>query len=260
MTLQRPFGPVAASSGLAANTNFGLSSRFATTSPWRKGPIVLALLAGLACGGCATASDPAATPRSSPVSSTPSGAATGFLATTPTGSATSGSGPTPSGTVSRPADPVAPADPSPVQRAGVVPTPTISARSGGFTTTTPVAYLDGVELVVTAVKHSVESGQGPGMFPGRALTELSLTLTNTSAKPIDVNQVVVTTTYGSPARTASPVYNDPAAKDFAGFVAPKSSATSTYVFSIPTADLHKVTTVVDFDGIHVASRFMGSAL
>jgi len=166
---------------------------------------------------------------------------------------------TPTGTVSRPADPVAPTTSKPVQRGGAIPTPTVSAKSGSFAPTSPVTYPDGVKLVVTDVKQAVESGKGPGMFPGRPLTEIGLTLTNQGTSPIELNHVVVTTTYGSPALLASPVYNDPAARDFSGTVAPGANTTATYVFSVPTAQMGIVTTVVDFDGVHVAGIFTGTA-
>lgn len=226
----------------------------------------LTLGAALACAGCAgpsnsgasatsTTSSSSSTPASAPLPSATRSAGSS-LTSAPTDP---GPADTPTGTVSRPADPVAPTTSKPVQRGGAIPTPTVSAKSGSFAPTSPVTYPDGVALVVTDVKQAVESGKGPGMFPGRPLTEIGLTLTNQGTSPIELNHVVVTTTYGSPALLASPVYNDPAARDFSGTVAPGANTTATYVFSVPTAQMGIVTTVVDFDGVHVAGIFTGTA-
>jgi hypothetical protein len=54
------------------------------------------------------------------------------------------------------------------------------------------------------------------------------------------------------------VYEDPAAGDFSGTVAPSASATATYVFSVPTDAVRSVVAVVDFDGVHVAARLKGT--
>lgn len=215
----------------------------------------LTLVAALGCAGCTTAPS-AASPLAT---STPltSGRASDKLG--PSATATSGPADTPTGTVSRPADPLVTASAAPVKRAGGALKPSISAKAGSFLPTQGVSYPDGIELTVTATTQAVESGRGPGMFPGRPLTEISLKLTNKGAAAIDLDQVVVTTTYGSPARLASPVYNDPRAVDFHGRVAAGASAVAVYVFSVPTPDLSRVTSVVDFDGLHAAATFTGAA-
>ena len=157
--------------------------------------------------------------------------------------------------IPRPADPLA-GRYTPIKRNGKVPTPTISAPPGSFTR--PVRYTDGTTLQVVSIKQGVVTGQGPGVFPGQPTTTVALRLTNGSTKPISVNQVVVTATYGNPRRVASPVY-DASASDFGGVAAPGASVNATFLFSIPKAQLGSVVMIVDFDGVHVSATFAGSA-
>lgn len=164
--------------------------------------------------------------------------------------------PGPSG--SEPIDRLAPPGDVPVIRDGKKPSPSIHPRAGGFSPTAPARYPDGVSLTVDQVKHGVETDVGPGAFPGRHYTAMSLSLRNRSMHPINVNQVVVTASYGSPARIASPVYEGGAARDFAGTVQPGGSASATYVFAIPPGGGKRVVVVVDFDSTHVSARFTGT--
>lgn len=171
-----------------------------------------------------------------------------------------GAGPGPDdegGGVAAPADPAAPAVVKQVLRPGKPGRAKTSANRGGFTMTTPATFPDGVAVRVVKVTKSVEQGVGPGVFKGRPHTALTLSLTNGSPVPLDVAQVVVTTTYGSPPLVASPVYEDPNAADFTGTVAPGAVATATYVFAIPPAQARSAVTTVDFDNDHAAATFTG---
>jgi hypothetical protein len=161
--------------------------------------------------------------------------------------------------VPKPLDPEAPSTYRPVTRNGKKPNPTIKAGSGGLSEAAVVKYSDGVWLRVDRVRHGVERVQGPGAFPGRAHTAITLSLHNRSARTVDLTQVVVTATYGSPARMAPAVYEDSAARDFGTRVRPGGSASGTYVFALPPDQLGKVGITVDFDGVHVAAKFAGSA-
>jgi hypothetical protein len=145
-----------------------------------------------------------------------------------------------------------------VTRNGKPPDPAIKAGSGGFSKAAPVKYPDGVRLVVDRVNHGAEQGQGPGAFSGRPYTAFTLTLHNGSPRTIDLTQVVVTATYGSPARLASPVYEDASARDFSVRVQPNGSASAMYAFAIPPKQLGKVGITVDFDNMHVAAKFGGA--
>lgn len=234
---------------MSAVTKRLISPRTATTFA------ALTLAVALGCAGCtSSASDASPNATASPMTNSASATKAGPPAT-------STSGPThiPTGTVSRPVDPLATVSPTPVKRAGVTPRPSISAKSGSFASNQGVIYPDGIELTVAGITQAVETGEGQGTFPGRPLTEISVKLTNKGVAAINLNEVVVTATYGSPARLASPVYNDPNAVDFHGTVASGASASAVYVFSIPTPELSRVTTVVDFDGLHAAATFIGAA-
>jgi hypothetical protein len=176
--------------------------------------------------------------------------ATDSLAVAPEQAASAGSG-------AAPLDPEAPSQYRPVVRNGARPDPAVAAPPGGFTRAEPVRYPDGVSVRVDRVERTVERGEGPGVFPGRPQTAVSMTLTNGSARPIDLTQVVVTTTYGVRPRVASPVYAHPAAGDFYGVVQPGGTATATYVFAIPPGQARTVRTMVDFDDVHAAATITG---
>lgn len=158
-----------------------------------------------------------------------------------------------------PPDPEAPSTYRQVTRNGRKPNPTIGAKSGGLSERAVVKYSDGVWLRVDRIRHGVEQGQGPGAFANRPYTAITLSLHNRSSRTIDLTQVVVTATYGSPARMASAVYEDSAARDFGTRVGAGGSASATYVFAIPRDQLGKVGITVDFDGSHVAAKFAGAA-
>ena len=181
-------------------------------------------------------------------------AATGSLPAVPAANPT-----TEPGKVSRPPDPEAPSTHQPVTRNGRKPNPTIRAASAGLSRGAVVRYSDRVWLRIDRVRHEVEQGQGPGAFPDRAYTAITLSLHNGSSRTIDLTQAVVTATYGSPARVASAVYEDSAARDFGTRVRKGGSASATYAFAIPRDQLGKVGITVDFDGLHVAAKFVGAA-
>lgn len=163
---------------------------------------------------------------------------------------------TPKTKLPRPSDPLAPNTMAPVIRGGTRPHPALTARPEPFAK--PVTYPDGLQLRVTGITQGMVTAQGPGSFPGQPTTTFSVTLTNRSKKPVTLNQVVATATYGMPARLARPVY-DAASQDFGGTVRPGASARAVYAFSIPSGDLGRVTVIVDFDGTHTAATFRGAA-
>lgn len=155
-------------------------------------------------------------------------------------------------------DPPAPATYQPVERPGSSTTRSLRAGAGRFSAAAPVRYPDGVAIRVDSVSRDVERSAGPGGFPGRPLSVLALTLTNGSTQPLDLSQVVVTTTYGTRPRTASPVYDHPAAADFAGTVPPGGSTRATYVFAVPPGQARSVEMHVDVDAAHSAAAFTGA--
>lgn len=154
-------------------------------------------------------------------------------------------------------DPAAPPSPAPVARDGKAAGPRVQAATGGLSATKPVSYPDGVSVTVDRIRRGAEAGDGPGEFRGRQYTALALSLTNGSAAAIDLNQVVVTASYGTPARIAAPVYDDDAV-DFSGTVPAGGTATATYLFAIPPQGTAQVAVSVDFDGDHVAAGFSGA--
>jgi hypothetical protein len=162
---------------------------------------------------------------------------------------------TPKGKQSAVPDPLAPASIKPVMRNGKRPVPRLRATARPFDRT--VAYSDGVRLRVTGVHQGRVTGTGPGVVRG-PVTSFDLELSNGSDSSIDLNQVVPTAVYGSPARVSSPVYLSDE-QDFRGVVKPGHNAKAVYRFSIPKASLGEVTFLVDFDGTHAAATFHGAA-
>lgn len=191
---------------------------------------------------------------------------TGEAAASPaTTSSTSASTPTEMPTTEATPTTVSPPLPQPVKsvakvkRVGQPNTPSVSAPAAKFSA--PVVYPDGVTLTITKADKGVEKGHGAGVMAGREYVRFTVKLTNSSAKPINLNQVVVTTTYGASSQLAAPVYTEGAGTyDFSGSVKPGASTTAIYAFAVPTKQLGRVTMVVDFDGLHTSATYRGAVV
>ncbi len=120
-----------------------------------------------------------------------------------------------------------------------------------------MAFGDGVRVKVTSVTQGASTGQGPGVFSGAPRTAVAVQIVNGTKQSLDLSRVVVTMTYGTPKKVASPVY-EAGAMDFAGTLAAGATAKATYMYSIPTGSLSNVTMAVDFDGGHAAATFTGA--
>jgi hypothetical protein len=155
----------------------------------------------------------------------------------------------------RPKDPLAPGTIKPVLRNGKRPHPTVTAAPATFRGT--VRYSDGVSLEVTRIVHGRVTDEGPGVVQG-PVTTFSLSLRNGSSRPLRLDSVVVTAVYGRPGRVASPIYLD-RSQDFAGTARPGATAKAVYTFAISVPRSDHVTIHVDFDAVHAAAVFAGSA-
>jgi hypothetical protein len=174
-------------------------------------------------------------------------------------SASSSKSPLPKGvSTAIPKDPLAPASVKPVIRGSKTPRLSVRVKGGAEPFNRPITYTDGLNLRITKMTQGKVTGQGPGVFPGRAVTDFYVTLTNHTQRTLDLGVVVLTVTYGSPARLAHLVYNQNSI-DFAGPVKPGKSGRAVYGFSIPAKDLGHVTMTVDLDGIHQLAVFTGRA-
>lgn len=154
-------------------------------------------------------------------------------------------------------DPLAPSTYVPVRRSGKQSRERLGANKGGFGAAAQVRYEDGVTIRVMVGPRRPEKGSGPGAFPGRSVTEVTISVSNDSGRTLDLTQVVVTMTYGEPARIASPFY-DQGAADFGGTVKPGATATAHYAFAIPDRKVPVVITV-DWDESHAPAVFTGKA-
>lgn len=152
--------------------------------------------------------------------------------------------------------PLAPKKITQIKRNGKAPRPTAKVEGGAKKFSQAAVYTDGLKVTITKMTQGKMTGQGPGVYPGRPVTDFYITLTNGTKKPLQLGVVVLTVTYGSPARLAHAVYT-PKAKDFAGVVKPGKSIKAIYGFSVPKADRDDVTLTVDLDGQHHLATFAG---
>ncbi len=212
--------------------------------------LVLGLGLGLTMSACGGGGDKAA------AHATTSPSPTGAASLDPSATAGPSSDGSPSASPSLPPDPVVKTYQR-VLRGGKRPRPTVSAAPARFNGT--IRFGDGVMLVVTGVDQAKVTDQGPGEFPGEPKTRISLRMTNGSDAKLRLDQVVVTAIYGTSRRQARPVYDD-RSRDFSGVLKPGSSRTAAYSFSIPKAQLGRVTMLVDFDGRYTVATFQGDPL
>ena len=255
-----------------------------TSSPRPAPHLLLALLltGTLAVGGCtsdATTGPEVISSSTAPASSLPT---SGASVPGPAGSTTSGSsGATATGT---PTPASVAVDNSPEGTAtGTMATPTTTthaattatpgtrtvvpgnvnqtvATSAG-TTKSPVpltstaTFGGAVTAAVTRVTKTTLTATGPGEFTGPGV-ELTLAMTNGSAKPIDLS-VVGVTVVGANGVAALPVQGSPASP-FAGQLAPGKTSTAVYVFGLHSKPTNPVTVSVEYSAAAPVVAFTGS--
>ena len=162
--------------------------------------------------------------------------------------------------VNRPLDPEALPSYRPVVRNGKKQQRSVEAKAGRLAKAASVKYSDGVVLKVRTITQGIEKEQGPGAFPDRPYTAVTIVIDNRSTKTVNLSQVVVTATYGSsPTRVAAPVYADSATKDFSGALSAGGKEAASFAFAIPTEQSTKVVVTVDFDDVHQPAIFTGVA-
>lgn len=179
-------------------------------------------------------------------------------ATTSTGSATAHpDDDTPTGTASRGADPLVTST-AQVTRGSAAPAPSVTAPAAALRGTSAVAlsYPDGVKVSLDKVVRGTTVANGPGTFNGLPYLALTLQVTNGGKTALDLNQVVVSLRYGSPQRSAQPVYQQ-GASDFRGSLPSGGSGTATYLFTQPQPASASAQLVVDLDGTHTPATFSG---
>ena len=218
---------------------------------------------GAAVTGCGSSSHGVAATTAGPAALTASKAAAGRTSTPTAGPAddntqsSSAKQKLPKGaSTAIPSDPLASTSVTPVKRGAGAARATIAATGGARPFTQPIRYSDGLRLTITSTTQGKITGQGPGVFSGRSVTDFHVTLTNGTKKPLLFDAVVVTVSYGSPARLAHLVY-DKNSVDFASTVQPGRSGNAVYGFSVPTTALGDVTMTVDLDGLHQLATFKG---
>lgn len=144
-----------------------------------------------------------------------------------------------------------------VERNGKKPEPDISAKPAPFDR--EVSFTDGLRLKILKIKQGKAGGIGlPGEFPDRPTTTFDVRLTNGTKKPLELDGVIVTVTYGASQTTARLVYGK-TSRDFSGTVRPGKSTTARYSVSVPQAQLSDVTMHLDLDGTHTLATFTGAA-
>ncbi|GAB79038.1 hypothetical protein [Austwickia chelonae] len=153
------------------------------------------------------------------------------------------------GPVTRPPDPKAPTEITPVTRPGKTGTRLPAAEKKMNET---VDYSDKVTVRVTSVKQSTASGAGPGVLVGAPQQLHDIEIHNGTGKPLDLSAVVVSARYGNPEQLATGAYSE-GTKDFTGELAPGSNARATYGFTVPHDQKTRI--VVDIDAVHAPAVF-----
>jgi hypothetical protein len=108
--------------------------------------------------------------------------------------------------------------------------------------TSPAAFGGGVSARVTKVADQTQTDQGRGVITGAPAVAFTVQFSNHSNKPVSVNTVNVTATYGNgtPAVPANVSSNQPLRND----LKPGGTASGVYAFAIPKSDRHKVSLMV----------------
>lgn len=108
----------------------------------------------------------------------------------------------------------------------------------------PAAERNGMSAKVTGLDAIQGTGSGRGNISGPAL-RATISLTNGTPGPVDLDDVVVAMTYGAD-HTPAPPLDDPSRAPFHGRLAPGATATGVYVFRVPAEDRGAVTLTVGY--------------
>jgi hypothetical protein len=189
-------------------------------------------------------------------------------AATPT--AASSSGPpagTSSGTATSTSEPLpsAPVTPEPLSPAPVTPEPTgPTSDVDEPPPSLPVVALDdeaavgnGITAEVVSLDAITGTGTGPGNVAGPAL-RVTVQISNGTAAPVSLDEVVVDLTYGADLTPASPL-DDPSTAPFTGTVEPQGNREGVYVFTVPEDQRDAVTVSVGYQAGAPFLVFSGSA-
>ncbi|MFC6878194.1 MULTISPECIES: DUF4352 domain-containing protein [Actinomadura] len=121
----------------------------------------------------------------------------------------------------------------------------------------PVTYDDKVTVAVSNIRYVRNKAKGPGEVTGKQLTIFTLTFTNGSSRPLDLNKVKVIARYGPKRAQASPTsYAD--LNDFYGTVAAGKKKAASYAFDLPATGYKSVVLGVNFDAKHKTAVFAGA--
>lgn len=143
-----------------------------------------------------------------------------------------------------------------VHRAGELPEAK-RATSAPAQFTSKASYPDGISLAVSGFTRGVIKSHGSGIITGAPYIVFNVTLTNGSAKSLDLSSVVATLRYGRADTMAAPVYDEVKANDFWGTLKPGATTRAEYAFQFPTAETD-ASLFIDLDGAHKAAAFTGS--
>lgn len=121
-----------------------------------------------------------------------------------------------------------------------------------------VIFPDGLQLRVLSSRKAVETGQGPGAFPGRKYVVFEVQATNVGKSARSLNAVVTTVVAGSPPRVPMPVYPaESNAHDFFGVLPPGRATVARYAFAMESRPGEDVALVLDIDAEHSQAIFTG---
>ncbi|GAA0275778.1 hypothetical protein GCM10009527_085210 [Actinomadura nitritigenes] len=155
------------------------------------------------------------------------------------------------------ADPKPPPPPSaqPTEQANAAPGSTALKSSGGLRK--PVTYDDKISVAISNIRYVKNKDQGPGELTGKVLTIFTLTFTNGSGKPLDLNKVQVTAVYGTK-KTRAQHTSYANLNDFSGAVPAGGTKAASYAFDLPSTGYKSVMVGVKFDAQHKTALFAGA--
>jgi hypothetical protein len=147
--------------------------------------------------------------------------------------------------------------PTSIAEAVETPVPGATALTASTGLRKAVEYDDRITVKLAKIQGYEVKEEGPGIIKGQQITIFTLTFTNGSTKPLDLNNVKVTATYGDQERQAEPSYFGNL-NDFFGTVKPSDSRSAAYGFVLPESGYDDLALRVKFDNEHSTAVFVGS--
>jgi hypothetical protein len=121
----------------------------------------------------------------------------------------------------------------------------------------PASFTERVTAEVTKIESVEGEANGPGEIAGAAL-RISVTLTNNSQRPVDLDKSVVALFFGADDAPATEL-SGPGVERFTGTLRNGESASGVYVFRVPEDQRDQIRITVSYSPTDTAVAFEGAA-